>query len=120
VQADGIDDVCGGVGDIFLWSNDGGVRVSLTATFKLSVSVNLKIAASVKKVGVPARSGCSGAAGTRRNTYFFYRCGSSAKGTKTENNSRTVFLFLFLLFEQVYYVTKSNTEQKAGVLLLCA
>src|SRR5882762_2137758 len=29
---------------------------------------------SVKKVGVPACSGCSGAAGTRRNAYFFYRC----------------------------------------------
>jgi len=29
--------------------------------------------ASVKKVGVLARSGCSGAAGTHRNTYFFYR-----------------------------------------------
>src|SRR6266404_5573300 len=28
---------------------------------------------SVKKVGILACSGCSGAAGTCRNTYFFYR-----------------------------------------------
>ncbi len=28
---------------------------------------------SVKKVGVSARSSCSGAARMRRNTYFFYR-----------------------------------------------
>ncbi len=33
--------------------------------------------ASVKKVGVPARSSCSGAAGTCRNAYFFYRCPES-------------------------------------------
>ncbi len=31
--------------------------------------------ASVKKVGVPVRSSCSGAARTCQNAYFFYRCG---------------------------------------------
>ncbi len=36
------------------------------------------LAASVKKVGIPAHSGCSRAAGTRWNAYFFYRCVSPA------------------------------------------